>query len=196
MDTTTDDVRTAELRAEIVARRDDIGRDLEVIGDRVSPGRVADRTRERGRRRLVVLRERVMGPVEQAKSSFGEVRHTAGDAASSATDHDPAAAVTEKVEGSPLMMGMIAFGIGFVAGSIAPASRPEQQLARKIEPQVTQLAQDAVEAAKDAGEHVAPAVKEEASAVKDEAQQAVGNVADKGKQEAAAAREEVRHSSS
>lgn len=194
MDTTTDAVRSDELRREIAARRDDIGRDLEVIGDRVSPGRMADRTKERTRRRVNTLRDRVMGPVDSARTSFGEAGSSVSGAASSAADHDPAAAVTERVEGSPIAMGLVAFGIGFVAGSILPASRTERQAAQQLEPAVTQIAQGAADVARDAGEHLAPAAQEEAMAVKDDAQEALGTVADKGKEEASGLREDARPS--
>jgi hypothetical protein len=194
VDTTTGEVRTDELRREIAARRDDIGRDLEVIGDRVSPGRMADRTRERTRRRVTVLRERVMGPVDTARTTFGEATGTVAGAASSATDHDPAGAITEKVEGSPLAMGLVAFGIGFVAGSVIPPSRSERQAARQLEPAVTRAAHEAADVAREAGEHLAPAVQDEAEAVKGEAQEALGHVAEKGKEEASALREDARPS--
>lgn len=195
MDTTADAVRTEELRREIAARRDDIGRDLEVIGDRVSPGRMADRTKERTRRRVNGLRERVMGPVDSARTTFGDAGSSLSSAASTAGDRDPAGAVAERVEGSPIAMGLVAFGIGFVAGSVLPASRSERQAARRLEPAVAQAAHTAADAARDVGEHLAPAVQDEVDAVKEEAQQAVGNVTEKSKEEAGALRDEVRPSS-
>lgn len=202
MDTTTDDMRTAELRREIAERREGIGRDLEVIGDRVSPGRMVDRTRERTRRRATGLRDRLMGPVDSARTSFADssgshsIGERVGEMASGLTDHDPAGAVTHRVEGSPMAMGLVAFGIGFIAGSVIPPSRSERELAQRVEPQVSQLAQGAARSAREAGEHLAPIAKDEADQLKEEASAAAAHVADAGKQEAAAARDEVRPSSS
>jgi hypothetical protein len=194
-------MRAAELRREIAERRDGIGRDLEVIGDRVSPARMADRTRERTRRRVSGLRDRVMGPADSAKSTFGDssghqsVGERVGGAASSISDRDPVGAVSQRVEGSPLAMGLVAFGIGFVAGSVIPQSRSEQQLAHRLEPQVSQLAEAAAETVRDAAEHLAPAAQEEVATLKDEARRAVDNVADTGRQEMEAARQEAAQSS-
>ena len=162
---------------------------------------MADRSRERTRRRVSGLRERLMGPVDTARTTFADstgdrsIGSRVGDVASNVTDHDPAGAVTQRVEGSPLAMGLVAFGIGFVAGSVIPPSRSEQELAHRLEPQVSQLAQGAAETVKEAGEHLAPAVQEEAASLKDEAQSAVGKVTETGKQEASAARQEATPSS-
>lgn len=210
MDTTSDDMRTAELRREIAQRRDDIGRDLEVIGDRVSPARMVDRSRERTRRRFSSLRERVMGSPGSDWNSSGYQRsgyqnttgepgrpmsERAGDRLSALTTEmagrDPAAAVGERVQGSPLAMGFVAFGIGFVLGSVIPATRTEEDLARRVEPRLTDLAEDVGDTARHAADNLAPALEEETSAMKDEAKQAVETVADKGKQEMSAAREQI-----
>lgn len=198
MDTTTDDMRTEQLKREIADRREDIGRDLEVIGDRVSPGRMADRSRERARRRVYSLRDRVMGPVDSARTTFGDspgdrgIGARVGEMASGLSDHDPAGSVSGRVEGSPIAMGLVAFGIGFVAGSVIPPSRSEQAVAQRLEPGVTQLAQGAAETVREAGQHLAPAVQDEAASLKQDAQEAVGHVADTGKEQAAALREEAR----
>jgi hypothetical protein len=196
VDTTTDDVRTAELRREIEHRRQDLGRDLEVIGDRVSPGRMADRSRERTRRRVVGLRDRLMGTTQPpARTTFGDdepgLRDRVAGAASGLTDHDPASAVQERVQGSPIAMGMVAFGIGFVAGSVIPPSRSERELAHRLEPGITQLAEGVAQQGREVGEHLAPAARDEAQALKGEASKAAGHVAQSGREEASTARQEM-----
>ena len=52
---------------------------------------------------------------------------------------------------------MVAFGIGFIAGSIIP--RATSELARSVEPQVQQLAQGAADTARPAS--TSPKVQEE-----------------------------------
>ena len=86
--------------------------------------------------------------------------------ASGLSDHDPAGSVSERVEGSPIAMGLVAFGIGFVAGSVIPPSRSEQAVAQRLEPGVTRLAQGAAETVREAGQRLAPAVQDEAASLK------------------------------
>jgi hypothetical protein len=100
--------------------------------------------------------------------------------------------VAERVEGSPLVAGMVAFGLGFIAGSILPATNREREMARSVEPQMERLAQGVADTARSAGEHLAPVVQEEANAVKDDAARSASAVADSAKQEAAAARQDVK----
>lgn len=190
MDTTTDQMSTEELRRDIASQRQDIGRDLEAIGDRLSPGRMADRTRERARRRAYTWRDRLMGTVGEARERVGE----AMPSGTRGSDTSPSEMVSEKVEGSPLMAGMVAFGIGFIAGSIIPPSRSERDLARSMEPQLQQVASGVAETARSAGEHLAPAMKEEAEAVKEEAAERASSVAGTAKSEVSSAREDIKSS--
>ena len=52
---------TEELRTQIAEQRDDLGRELEAIGDRVSPGRMAQRRKAAVGERFTSVKERVMG---------------------------------------------------------------------------------------------------------------------------------------
>jgi hypothetical protein len=115
-----------------------------------------------------------MGPAQGAAGSIGQ---------SLSGDHDPAGEVARRVEGRPVAMGLVAFGVGFVAGSILPASRTERELAHQVEPQVGRAIEGAVSTAQEAGEHLAPAARDEAAALKDEASAAASNVADRGRGE-------------
>ena len=188
MDTATDQMSTEELRRDIASQRQDIGRDLEAIGDRLSPGRMVDRSRERTRRRVTTWRDRLMGKVEDTRHRVGDAMPSPGQG----SDTSPSEMVEERVEGSPLVAGRVAFGVGFIAGSIIPPSRRERDLARSVETQVQQLAQGAAETAREAGEHLAPKVQEEAQAVKEEASQAASQVAGQAKSEMSSAKDEVR----
>ena len=191
-DMSSTDMTTTELRRDIAAQRQDIGRDLEAIGDRLSPGRVADRSRERVRRRASSWKDRVMGTMDDAR---GRVTDAMPSTSSMTPDTPPSEMVTERVEGSPLVAGMVAFGIGFIAGSVLPASRKERELAHRLEPQVGQLAQEVADTARSAGEDLAPVVQEEAGKVKEEASQAASSVAGTAKSEMSSARDEVRSTS-
>jgi hypothetical protein len=138
-----------------------------------------------------------MGTMEHTKSRIGESMPSGGgmDTSPSEMMSEQAEMVTEKVEGSPIVAGMVAFGIGFIAGSIIPPSNRERELARSVEPQVERLAQGVADTARSAGEHLAPVVQEEANAVKDDATEAASAVADTTKREAKATREDVKSKS-
>jgi len=157
------------LRRELSDQRQEIGRDLEAIGDRVSPGRIADRSRERTRRRVVGWRDRVMGNAGQMRASISDRVPFTGDGGSNGHG------VTERVEGNPLAVGMVAFGFGFIVGSVLPASRKEEELARSVEPQLERMAEGIGEAARDTAEKLSPSVEQEMSAVKDEAKAAMSS---------------------
>ncbi len=173
MDTTADEVSTAALRRDIADQRDEIGRDLTAIGDRVSPGRVAERSRERARRRVGDWKDRVMGSTEQARTTIGS-----SSSSSSSTVRDTARSagdtVVDTVEGRPVVVGLVAFGIGFVAGSALPATRRERDIAQAVEPQLETLAEGVGGTAREAAEHLRPVVEDEVSALSDEAKRAGG----------------------
>lgn len=163
MDTATDALTADELQRRVERRRDDVGRDLEVIGDRVSPGRIVERSSGRARRRMGRVRDTVMGSGGDARSRLGE-----------AEQH-----VEERVEGNPLGAGVVAFGIGFLLGSVLPGSRQEERLVGQVEPVLTEVASTAADEARHAAEELAPTAKEEAAALRDEAADAARTVKDR-----------------
>ena len=58
--------RTTELRSEIEDTREHLGDTLDAIGDRVSPGRIVERRKNRARQSIDTMRERVMGARHEA----------------------------------------------------------------------------------------------------------------------------------
>ena len=197
MDTGTGELSTDELRRDIAARREDLGRDLDAIGDRLSPGRMVERTRGRARMRVVAVRERVMGPARATRSAMDDVKRHIGDGGRGAVSTvreapgDALHAVEDRVEGSPLAAGLVAFGIGFLAGSLMPATRSESDLAARMEPQLENATRAVAEGAKEAAGEVAQVAKDEASQVKDEASDAAGSVKETAQQHAQDAKDEV-----
>jgi ElaB/YqjD/DUF883 family membrane-anchored ribosome-binding protein len=167
MDTATDALTADELQRRVERRREDVGRDLEVIGDRVSPGRIAERTTGRARRRMDSVRDTVMGTAGGAREHASSAGDRLGE-----TEHQ----VEDQIKGNPLGAGLVAFGIGFLAGSVLPGSRRERELARSVEPAVAQAAATAADEARTAAEQLGPAARDEATALKDEAAQAATTV--------------------
>jgi len=197
MDTATGEVTTEELRRDIAARRDDVGRDLDAIGDRLSPGRMYERTRGRARYRITTMRQRVMGQargagsmVDDAKRHIGEQGRGAGTTVKEAPGQ-ALQAVEERVEGSPLAAGFVAFGVGFLAGSLIPGTRRESELASRIEPGLHDATRAVATGAKEAASEVAGVAKDEASDLKEQATDAAHEVSSTAQDHAKAAREEV-----
>ena len=135
------------LKDEIAGTRQDMSETLEAIGDHVSPGRIIERRKNRISNSVQQLRDRVMGSATDTASSISETTGSMADSARQAPQ-----AVVEHTQGSPLAMGAVAFGLGFVAAAVFPASRPEKQatseLMAKAEPLTEELknvGQDVVE---------------------------------------------------
>src|SRR6187402_1887589 len=119
-----------ELKDDIAQTRAELGRDLDALGDRVSPRRMMERRTNRAKRWVGGVRDRVMGTVTAAPhAAAGKV----SDGASSAAD--AVQAVPEKAaqvtRGNPTMAGMVAFGLGFLVGiAITPSSAEEVMVDR------------------------------------------------------------------
>ena len=192
MDTTTGELSTQALRRDIAEQRDDIGRDLTAIGDRVSPGRVADRSKERARRRMSEWKDRVMGSADDVKTTIGSSSSSSSSRVRD-TAESAGGTVVDTVEGRPVVAGLVAFGIGFLAGSVLPATRPERDLARKVEPQLESLAEDVGGTAREAVDNLRPVVEDEVSAMTDEAKAAASSTAAAARDEADAAKQDVQN---
>lgn len=202
MDTRSDELSPEELRQDIAARRDDIGRDLDAIGDRLSPGRMVERTRGRARTRVVTVRERVMGTARGARSSMDDAKQHIGDQGRSAGTSVKEApgqamhAVEERVEGSPLAAGLVAFAFGFLAGSLVPGTRREAELTSRLEPQLEEATRAVASGAKDAATEVAGVAKDEAQDAKEQVTEAAHEVTSSAQDHAQAAKDDLSSGSS
>ncbi len=179
-----------QLRREIAATRADMDRTLAELEDRVSPSRIRERQTAKVRSRWDGVKTSVMG-------SAGEVNDTLDDA-QQAVQQVPQE-LESATRGNPLAAGLIAFGIGSIAGSLFPATTPERKVADELRDQLEEPineqvqrsghevgnelqehAQDAVEdtkqAAQQASERVQVDVRTSAEQVQDHAQHAVDTV--------------------
>ena len=171
---------TQELRGDIEHTREDLGETLDAIGERVSPGRIVQRRKDRVRDAFSSARESVMGSTESAQGGARQMAHQAGDAASTVTDKARQAPeqVVRQTQGNPLAAGLVAFGVGLVVASVIPPSKPEQQAAGAIQDKLEPLKERAVEAAREVKGEVQEAAQTAACEVKDTATQAAGEVRD------------------
>jgi ElaB/YqjD/DUF883 family membrane-anchored ribosome-binding protein len=116
-----------ELRRDIEDTRYGLTDTLDAIGDRVSPGRVIERRKNRAIQGIQSVRDRVMGSVVEARDSVADTTGSAVDTVTSTPD-----ALRQQTQGSPLAAGAIAFGVGFLVAAAFPASQPEQQAAQAL----------------------------------------------------------------
>jgi hypothetical protein len=159
-----------ELRGQLVMQRAEVSRDLDAIGDRVSPHRMVERRQAAVRQRFADVKERVMG---SAESSVGAV-HDAGASAAA---------------GNPLAMGLMAFGAGLVAATLFPATRTERDLAERAQPALEKAASEAGPAARHVVEELKPAADDAVAELRETAMHAVSSV----KEQAADAASETKH---
>ncbi len=158
-----------ELRREIEMTRSDLGDTLDAIGDRVSPGRVIERSKNRMTGGVKSAVDRVMGKAHDAQHSVSGAGHDATDAVRSLPD-----TVRTQTQGTPLVAGVVAFAAGFMVAAAFPPSEKEKaassQLLEKVEPIKAELSHVGQEIAGHLKEPATQAVEELKGAAQDGAQ--------------------------
>jgi ElaB/YqjD/DUF883 family membrane-anchored ribosome-binding protein len=173
---------TEELNAEIAGTREDLASNLDALQDRVSPQAIINRRKEGARNRFRDLRSRVMGSNDSgtsgASGSGDTVRGTAEDVAGTAR---------EKLEGSPLAAGVIAFGAGMIVAALLPATKPEVDAAQRLADTAQEQGDSIVESARSAGQEMT-------SGLQDSARDAAQSLAEHAKESATRMKDEGQHS--
>ncbi len=150
---------TEELKRDIEDTRASMSGTLEAIGDRVSPGRMLERRRNRIVLWFTNARHRVMGKAEDISGQITDTAHSVGSAPAAGLD-----AMRANTSGAPLVAGGVAFGVGILVGSLVPPTRTERQLG----PRALKAAEPLTEELKDAGQQLIDELKEPvAEAVRD-----------------------------
>lgn len=171
-----------ELRRDIAGTREELGETLDAIGDRVSPGRMIERRKNRITNGARALKDRVMGTVDDGTGAMSTRASGAAEAIAGAPD-----AVRRQTQGSPLAAGGVAFGIGFLLAAAIPPSRREEQAAE----QLLDKAEPVKEQLTESGKQVAGMLKESAA----EAVEHVKQVATDGGREVADTAKDAARSS-
>jgi hypothetical protein len=175
-----------ELRARAELQRTELSRDLEAIGDRVSPGRIVERRRAAVRQRFERARDAVMGRADSVRETVrdgtSDTLSSVGDTASGFGERVGSApeAVRRQTEGNPLAAGLIAFGAGMLLATVIPSSQKEQDVGHRIEPRLSDMA-DGVKSevrasVRQVTEQIKPMAEEAVEGVKATAQDAVESV--------------------
>ncbi len=196
MTTTTHD--TEQLRWQIEQQRTTLSRDLEALGDHMSPGRMVERRKAAMGQRVRRVKDTLMGTADTATSRAHDARASvtgtvseAGSTVAGAVREAPDM-VAQRTQGSPLGMGLISFGIGLVAGSLLPESRKERELAAKVEPALEQAATEAGHIAREGMDELKPVAEHAAASVKEDVQDATRKVQETAKEHAQSVRQEAQ----
>jgi gas vesicle protein len=185
---------TETLKRDIAQTRSDLSGTLDAIGDRVSPGRIMERKKNRMVEGVRNLKERVMGTAIDAGHAMSESMHDVGDAVHGVGDAATGLPVTAKrqVQGAPLAAGAISFGVGFLIAAAIPPSQKEKELstqlidkAEPVKEQLTETAHEMVDRLKEPASQAVAEVKDTAAdavqEVKSTASNAAHEVADHAK---------------
>jgi hypothetical protein len=167
---TADDQTADQLRREVAERRHALGRDLDALGAKVSPGQAVERRARAVRRGAGDVRDRVMG------TAGGTV-----DGAREAIARTPERA-RRQVEGRPLTAGLVAFGAGVLAAAVLPPTRREQELAGAAQPAVASAASQVRDAGRETVEELREPARDAVAEVAGSAQEAAGRIAERGHQ--------------
>jgi hypothetical protein len=194
------------LRSQIEHTQRNLSADVDLLAEKVTPSRVVHRKVHRTRRAVNSMRDRVMGSTSGSGSSVADsASSAAGDAvhAVQETARETPQAIRRGTEGNPIAAGLIAFGTGWLLSTLAPPTKPEQELAGHatswardhsgpVKEELGQVAEEVKEnlrePAQDAVESVKSTTSHAARTVKDDARSAAGDVGDRAQH----ARESVR----
>ena len=114
---------TERLRQEITHTREDLARDVDRLAERANPGGIARRRMQRVKDGMRSLKDRVMGASEAAASTVGDAASDVGSTIGStirdagSTVKDAPAKLASATKGSPVAVGLIAFGGGMLAAA-------------------------------------------------------------------------------
>lgn len=176
----------AVLRSQIENTRRELGTDVDALADKVTPNKIVHRQTDKVKGAFGSMKDRIMGSASDA----GHHLSGAGDDAS-----DLAHKAASQATGNPLAVGLIAFGVGWLASSLIPASSAEKKMAANVKEAAEPLAREAADAAKQVGEHLKQPLTDAAEAVKESATDAAQNVKSETSSSAGAVRDEAKHAS-
>jgi len=175
-----------QIRSDIERTRGQLSANVNALTESVKPGNLAHRQVEKARGAVVGVKDRVMGVADQASSGAGStasnISSGAADAASSVSGALTGApqAVKTQTRGNPLAAGLIALGIGYLVGSILPASSKEAEAASTVKDNAATLAQPATDAAKSAVSELKQPAQEAFESVRSTAADAAAMVKNEG----------------
>lgn len=193
-----------EIQAEIEQTRSSLSENVDRLGDKVSPSKAVGRRVDKVRDSVSGVRDKVMGSagdgggmksaMSSAKGTLGSASSSVSDAASSVTDAASNAphAVRRQTQGNPLAAGLIAFGVGWMLSSLAPATSAEKQVAAKVEDKAGELAEPLKQQAQEMAGELKEPLQQATEQIKSTASDAASETADQAKSAVADVKEPLR----
>ncbi len=175
-----------DIRAEIEQTRAELSTDMDMLAEKVSPARVVERRVDATKQAVVDLKEKVMGKASDPTSTASDKGAAVTGGVSSAASSAGAAVsqapqqVKQKAQGNPMAAGVVAFGMGWLASSLLPATQTEQRLAETLKEKAKPLAEpvksELSSVASELKDNLQQPVQEAVSSVKETATDAAGTV--------------------
>ena len=178
------------LRADIDQTRGRLAANVDTLGHAVSPSEVAHRTLGKAKGRLGSVRDSIMGSAQDLASTGSDSAHQAAEAATEM----PQRAV-QQARGNPLVAGAVALGLGWIVGSLIPASSREQELAASAREQAQPVLDEARSMAQETAENLREPASQAVGSVKDAAATAAQEVRDEGADRAQSLRDSAKDAS-
>ncbi|OEJ34631.1 DUF3618 domain-containing protein [Streptomyces subrutilus] len=191
-----------ELTKDVEYRRAHLAHNVNMLADRMTPSKVAQRKVDSMRHRVTGVKERVMGTAHDAAHGTSESLHQTADSLTGAAKEvggtvqeglqQTPAQIKRHTQGSPLAAGLMAFGAGMLAAALLPTTEVEENAGRQLREHSDELLepvkQTALQAAEEVREELREPVAEAVGTVKDTAQEAVstttGHAQDAGQETA------------
>jgi ElaB/YqjD/DUF883 family membrane-anchored ribosome-binding protein len=160
-----------QIREDIEFTRNNLRRDVDALTETATPGAVARHQAHKVTGAAGRLKDRVMGSADDLTSAGSSAASSAQDAAGSAPS-----AVRHRTQGNPLAAGAVAVAVGWLVGSLLPASQKETEASAALKAKAAPLAQEAGAAAQDVGQHLKEPAQDAVEAVKSTATDAAVTV--------------------
>ena len=166
---------TETLKRDIAQTRSDLSGTLDAIGDRVSPGRMIERKKNRMAEGVRNIKERVMGTASDAGHAVSGTMHDLGDTVHGIGDAATGLPETAKrqTQGAPLAAGAISFGVGFLIAAAIPPSQKEKELSTQLMDKAEPIKEQLTETAHEMVDHLKEPATQAVAQVKGAATDAV-----------------------
>jgi len=175
-----------QIKAEIEATRAELSKDVDALAETVRPANVARRqknkarsavfgAKDKARSAVFGVKDTVMGGASQVRSASGEALQSTGGAISSAPQ-----VVRQRAEGNPMAAGVIALGVGWLVGSLLPATRVERQAADALQEKAAPLAQEVSDMTKESVQNLQEPAQEAFAEVTSRGTDAIHTVKEEG----------------
>ena len=189
-----------QIKADIEVTRAELSRDVDALAETVRPANVVQRQKDKVTSKVFGAKDSVMGSAAGAKdsvmgtagsaqSSTGDALHATGDAISSAPQ-----TARQQAQGNPLAAGLIALGVGWLVGSLLPATRAERQAADTLKEKAAPLAHEVADMAKESAQNLQEPAKQAVEEVKSTGTEAVETVKAEGTSTAADVKDSAKDS--